>query len=57
MGARNIYCRSSTYKEVPPIVGSSPTNRFTISEPHEQEIGKFYVAQKRHATDFEAPKL
>ena len=36
---------------------NSPTNRFTISEPHDQHIGEFYVAQKRHMTNFEAPKL
>ena len=37
---------------------SHPTDLFTISGPHDQEIGEFYVAiQKRSATDFEAPKL
>ena len=34
-----------------------PTNRFTILEPNDQEIGEFYVAKKRRATDFEIPKL
>ena len=34
-----------------------PTNRFTILEPHDQEIGENYVAHKRRVTDFEAPKL
>ena len=34
-----------------------PTNPFTILEPRDQEIGQFYVVQKRHAVDFKAPKL
>ena len=34
-----------------------PTNLFTILEPRDQEIGKFYVVQERRETDFEAPKL
>ena len=34
-----------------------PTNHFTILELQDQEIGSFYVAQKRRATDFDAPKL
>ena len=34
-----------------------PTGLFAISEAHDQEIGEFYVVQKRGATDFEAQKL
>ena len=34
-----------------------PTVPFPILEPHDQEIGEFYVVQKRRVTDFEAPKL
>ena len=34
-----------------------PTKPFTILEPRDQEIGEFYVVQKRRATGFEAPKL
>ena len=33
-----------------------PTNPFTILEPRDQ-IGEFYVAQERRATNFEASKL
>ena len=29
-----------------------PTGPFTMLEPQDQEIGEFYVAQKRRATDF-----
>ena len=36
---------------------ANPTSPFTILEPQDQGIGEFYVAQKRRATDFEAPKL
>ena len=36
---------------------SLPTGPFTIFEPYDQEIGDFYVAQKRRRTDFEASKL
>ena len=34
-----------------------PTNPFTILEPHDQEIGEFYLVRELRATDFEAPKL
>ena len=34
-----------------------PTGPFTILEPKDQEIAKFYAAKERRATDFEAPKL
>ena len=34
-----------------------PTNPFTILEPRDQEISKFYVVRERRATDFETPKL
>ena len=33
-----------------------PTGPFAISEPQDQEIGEFYVVQKRRATDFDDPK-
>ena len=36
---------------------SYPTDTFAISEPHDQEIGDFYVVQERRTTDFEAQKL
>ena len=39
------------------IFSSHPTNPFTILEHQDQEIGKFYVVQKRLTTDFEAPIL
>ena len=35
----------------------SPADPFTISEPQNQEIGKFYVVQDGLGTDLEAPKL
>ena len=35
---------------------SFPTNRYTISEPRDKDIGEFHVAQNRRATDFEAQK-
>ena len=35
----------------------NPTGLPTISEPHDQEIGKFYLVQKRLATDFEDTNL
>ena len=34
----------------------SPDGPVRFSEPQDQEIRDFYVAQKRHATDLEAPK-
>ena len=34
-----------------------PTNPFTVLEPRDQEIDKFYLVQERRATDLEAPKL
>ena len=36
---------------------ANPTSPFTILEPRDQEIGEFYVAEERRATDFEAQKL
>ena len=36
---------------------SYPTHPFTILEPHDQEIGEFYVVEERCATEFEARKL
>ena len=33
------------------------TDPFTILKPQDQEIGEFYVAQKRCAKDFDAPNL
>ena len=32
-----------------------PTDPFTIFEPQAQEIGEYYVVQKRRTTDFDAP--
>ena len=34
-----------------------PTGPFTVFEPQDQEVGKFYVVQERRTTDFEASKL
>ena len=34
-----------------------PTGPSTILEPEDQEIGEFYAAQERRATDFKASKL
>ena len=34
-----------------------PTDPFTTLEPHDQEIGDFYVALARSGTGIEAPKL
>ena len=34
-----------------------PTGLFAILEPQNQDVGLFYVAQKRRPTEFEAPKL
>ena len=34
-----------------------PTGPFTVSEPQNLEIGKFYVDHERRATEFEALKL
>ena len=39
-----------------PLNLTRPTGPFTILELQDQGIGQFYVVQKRHATDFEAPK-
>ena len=33
-----------------------PTDLFTAPKPRDQEIGQFYVVQKRSVTDLEAPK-
>ena len=33
------------------------TRLFTILEPQDQEIGRFYVVKNRRSTDFEAQKL
>ena len=37
--------------------GLFPTGPFTMLESPDQEIGELFVFQKRHAADFEAPKL
>ena len=43
-----------TYKLCKYIPTYLPTYPFTILEPHDQEIGEFYIER---TTDFEAPKL
>ena len=35
----------------------NPTDHFTIFEPHDQEIGDFFLVQERLTTDHEAPIL
>ena len=39
------------------LILESPTNPLTIFELQDQDIGEFYQAQARRATDFEAPIL
>ena len=46
------YCQRDLYHSRT----DSPTDPFTILEPQNQGMGEFYVIQKRHSTDFEAPK-
>ena len=38
-------------------IADNAMNPFTTEKSRSQEIGEFYVAQERRATDFEAPKL
>ena len=39
------------------IIKIKKISHFTNLEPQDQEIGEFYVVQKRQSTDFEARKL
>ena len=39
------------------IKRSVPTGNFAILQTPNQDFSEFYVVQKRHATDFEVPKL
>ena len=39
------------------VTAGIQTKLFTLLEPQNQEIGKFYAVQKRHLTDFKASKL
>ena len=40
-----------------PLATGGPTGPFTILKSDDEEIGEFYVVQKRLAMDVAAPKL
>ena len=56
-GGKGFLCMIDAFKLLLSSLLSIPTVLFTILQPHNQEIGKFYVAQVRRAPDQEALKL